>query len=223
MPGYRIVLKLFIAVILSSAVLQSKEQMNVSNDALIMQGLWLDEQKAYVYSRKIYAQLFDRTGEEIFLFREVTASLLGRTGIDQSIQRLQAWDKEHPDTLEVKRLLIPLYLSANKGELAQQESEYLLERSQKIEDLELVSNSLLYNAQFKRALTLLQKVYEETLNEGILMRMVIVMDEYLQQRKEAIALLETHRRMHESGKNIYLKLLQLYMKEKDISGLLAAR
>jgi tetratricopeptide (TPR) repeat protein len=169
----------------------------------------------------VYAELFDRTGEKEFLFREMTASLLSNTYINESIKRLQAWEKKHPDTLEVKRLLIPLYLSADRGDLAQKESESLLERSQQVEDLELVSNSLLYNAKFDRALSLLKRVYEQTLHEGILLRMVIVMDEYLPQRKEAIALLETHRRMHISSHDVYLKLLELYMKERDLDGLIA--
>jgi tetratricopeptide (TPR) repeat protein len=219
-PGYRIVLALIITIVTTYS-LQAKERIEISEDILIMQGLWLDEQKAYVYSRGVYAELFDRTGEKEFLFREMTASLLSNTYINESIKRLQAWDKKHPDTLEVKRLLIPLYLSADRGDLAQKESESLLERSQEVEDLELVSNSLLYNAKFDRALSLLKKVYEQTLHEGILLRMVIVMDEYLNQRKEAIALLETHRRMHISSQDVYLKLLELYMKERDLDGLIA--
>lgn len=219
MPGYRIILALIITIVTASS-LYAKKQIEISNDILIMQGLWLDEQQAYAYSRGVYAELFDRTGEEEFLFREMTAALMSRTAIKESIIRLKAWDSKHPDSLKVKRLLIPLYLSADRGDLAQKESEYLLERSQEVEDLELVSNSLLYNAQFERALSLLKKVYEQTLHEGILLRMVIVMDEYLPQRKEAIALLETHRRMHLSSQDIYLKLLELYMKEKDLHGLI---
>jgi len=220
-PGYRLVISLIIAIVSSCISLEAKEKIRVSDDVLIMQGLWLDEQKAYIYSRSVYAELFDRTGEKEFLFREMASALLSSTYINESIVRLKAWDKTHPDTLEVKRLLIPLYLSADRGDLAQKESDSLLERSQKVEDLELASNSLLYNAQFEKALSLLKRVYEQTLNESILLRTVGVMDEYLQQRKEAIALLETHRRMHISSEDVYLELLRLYMKEKDINGLIS--
>lgn len=206
---------------MGSSALQAKEKIEISQDALIMQGLWLDDQKAFKYSREVYGKLFDMTGEEEFLFREMTAALLSRTSIKESIKRLKAWDKKHPDTLEVRRLLIPLYLTSNQGLLAQKESEYLLERSQEVEDLELVSNSLLYNSKFERALELLKRIYEETHNETILLRMAVVMDEYLPQRKEAIALLETHRRMNISSDDVYIKLLQLYYKENDVDGLLS--
>ena len=221
MPGYRLIFALIIVSVTSCVSVQANEKMNISDDVLIMEGLWLDEQKAYAYSREVYAKLFDRTGEKEFLFREMTAALLSRTYIDESIKRLKVWDRKHPNTLEVKRLLIPLYISAQRGDLAQKESKDLLERSQKIQDLELVSSSMLYNEDFDKALSILQKVYEQTLNEEILLRMVIVMDEYVHQRREAIALLETHRRMHVSSERVYLKLLQLYMEERDINGLIS--
>ncbi|MFT7878926.1 MAG: hypothetical protein ABXS91_00915 [Sulfurimonas sp.] len=193
----------------------------INEDMLIIKALWLDDQKAYAYSRPIYGELFDRTGEKEFLFREMRSALLSRTFIDESIERLEIWDKKHPDTLEAKRLLIPLYLTANQGERAQEESMYLLERSQQPIDLELISNALLYNARFERALQLLKRVYDETLHEGVLLRVVTIMDEYTGQRKEAIALLETHRRMHISSQSVYFKLLKLYMKENDINGLIS--
>ena len=222
MPGYRIILATMVTFVMLNVSAQAKEQIPlISEDTLIIKALFFDEMKAFEYSRPIYGELFDMSGEEEFLFREMTAALLSRTYINESIQRLEKWDKKHPDTLEAKRLLIPLYLTANNGERAQEESMYLLERSQEMIDLELASNALLYNAQFERALQLLKRVYDETLHEGILLKVTTIMDEYTGQRKEAIALLETHRRMHISSESVYLKLLKLYMKENDINGLIS--
>lgn len=220
MPWYRIILAAIVTFVLFNLSLQAKEE-PLSEDTLIINALWLDDQMAYEYSRPIYGELFDRTGEEEFLFREMRCALLSRTFIEQSIERLERWDEKHPDTLEAKRLLIPLYLTADRAERAEEESMDLLERSQQPIDLELASNALLYNAQFERALQLLRRVYDETLHEGILLRVVTIMDEYTGERKEAIALLETHRRMHISSQSVYLKLLKLYMKENDIDGLIS--
>ena len=220
MPWYRIVLAAAVSVVLLQVSSQAKEE-TFSEDTLIIKALWFDDQNAYAYSRPIYGELFDKTGEEEFLFREMRSALLSRTFIDKSIERLERWDQKHPDTLEAKRLLIPLYLTADRAERAEEESMDLLEKSQQPIDLELASNALLYNAQFERALQLLKRVYDETLHEGILLRVVTIMDEYTGQRKEAIALLETHRRMHISSQSVYLKLLKLYMKENDIDGLIS--
>jgi len=194
--------------------------MSIAEDELIIRGLLFDEYKAYKNSYKVYKKLFDLTGEEIFLFKEATSSLLSREYIIESISRLKAWDKIHPDRLEVRRLLIPLYLTSRQVEHAKKEAEYLLEQSSELIDLDLASNSFLYAGEFKRALNLLNKIYETVPNEDVLLKITEVMDEFTGERKKAIQLLETHRRMNISSKDVYIKLLILYQKEKDIDGVL---
>ena len=217
MSWYRLV---FVCIIVFSSMSQAKELMVISDDELIIRGLLYDEYKAYGNSREVYAKLFDATQEEAYLFKEATASLLGRTHVYESIKRLKAWDDTHPDTPEVQRLLIPLYLTVNQVSSAKIQAEYLLERSTKPMDLELASNPFLYAGEFKRALGLLSKVYEARPSEMVLLRMADIMDEYTDERKRAIQLLETHRRMNISSNDVFAKLLILYSKEKDIDGLM---
>jgi len=213
---YRVVL--FTIVLFTT--LQAKELMPVSDDELIMRGILYDEYKAYENSREIYAELFDKTAAEVYLFKEATSSLRGRTHMNESIARLKAWDRTHPDRLEVKRLLIPLYLTANHLNLAKTEAEFLLERSSKPMDLELASNPFLYSGEFKRGLKLLSKVYAADPKEVILLRMADIMDEYTDEPQRAIQLLETHRRMNIYSNDVLAKLLVLYSKQQDVEGLL---
>jgi len=194
--------------------------MVIPDDELIIKGLLYDEYHAYEDARQIYAKLFDRTKEDVYLFKEVTASLLGMTHIKESINRLKDWEKLHIDALKSKRLLIPLYLSNNQINLAKDQAEYLIEQSKNLLDLELASNPFLYSGEYKRAISLLSKVYRSTLREGVLLRMVDIMDEYTNERKQAIQLLETHRRMHITSNDVLVKLLILYSKEKDMDGML---
>ncbi|RUM70056.1 MAG: hypothetical protein DSZ09_04935 [Sulfurovum sp.] len=198
----------------------SKEIMVISDDELIIRGLFYDEYQSYENARQIYAKLFDTTQAEVYLFKEATASLLGRTHLDESIQKLKAWDAVHPNALQVKRLLIPLYLTSNQVNLAKTQAEYLIERSSAPTDLELASNPFLYTGEFKRALSLLSKVYEANPKEDVLLRMVNIMDEYTEERTRAIQLLETHIRMNVYSNEVLKKLLVLYGKEKNIDGLL---
>jgi tetratricopeptide (TPR) repeat protein len=198
----------------------AKEMMYISDDELIMRGLLYDEYKAYENSRQVYARLYDATNSEVYLFKEAGASLLGLTHMQESIQRLKAWDITHPNALETQRLLIPLYLSSNQTNLAKIEAENLLKSSKNPLDIELASNPFLYTGEFKRALELLSKVYEAMPKEMVLLRMTDIMDEYTGERKRAIQLLETHRRMEEPSKNVLVKLLVMYSKDRDIDGLL---
>ncbi|SFV89874.1 FIG00545237: hypothetical protein [hydrothermal vent metagenome] len=216
------ILMLAAALSISSSTTAAKELQMISEDELIVRGLVYLEYRAYESSRQVFQKLFDMTGEKTYLFKEVTSSLLGRTHIPESIERLKRFDKEHPDMLEVKRLLIPLYLTNQQLGKAKYEAEYLLERSDKAEDLDLASNPYLYSGEFKKALSLLQKAYEKRFNESILLRMAAIMDEYTGERKRAIQLLETHRRMHLVKSNdVYFKLLTLYVKENDVDGVLS--
>jgi len=172
---YRLIIIFAIALIQCT---YAKELMRISDDELIVRGILYDEYKAYENSRQIYSKLYDATNEEIYLFKEATASLLGRTHMDESIERLKAWDVKYPDKPEVQRLLIPLYLTVNKIDEAKIQAGYLVEHSSAPEDLELASHTFLYSGDFKRALALLNKAYASEPNETILLRMVTIMDEY---------------------------------------------
>ncbi len=221
MSWNRIIIMVLAMVTFSVANTPTKHLRVLSQDELIIQGLLFEEYKAYEQSRQVFAKLFDETGEKAFLFREMTASLLGNTHVINSIERLKVWDKEHPNSIEVKRLLIPLYLTNRQVKEAKAEAEFLLEVSTEAKDLDLASNPYLYSGEFKKALELLNAAYVKTSNEDVLLRMVVIMDEYTHERKKAIQLLETHRRMNIVTSNqLYFKLLSLYVKENNIDGVL---
>jgi len=220
-PWNRIILTFITAFMLMTTVVQTKELKVISEDSLIIQGLLFDEYRAYENSRRVFAKLYDDTGAKEYLFREMTSSLLSGKYIANSIKRLKLWDEKHPDTLEVKRLLIPLYLTNQQVKEAKIEAEYLIEMSSEARDLDLASNPYLYSGDFKKALNLLETAYKKTSNEDVLLRMAVVMDEYTNERKKAIQLLETHRRMNIVNSNqLFFKLLSLYVKENNIDGVL---
>jgi tetratricopeptide (TPR) repeat protein len=218
----RIVLSLSITFTILSSIGHAKELMKISEDELIVTAILYDEYKAFENSYKVYKKLFDDTGAEIYLFKEATSALMSGTHIAESINRLKIWDKKNPNRIEVRRLLIPLYLTIRQVKNATIEAEHLLEQSQEPMDLDLASNSFLYAGDFKRAVDLLSRVYETYPREEILLKMVDIMDQFTGERKKAIQLLETHRRLNMNivSHDIYAKLLLLYQKEKDIDGLL---
>jgi len=218
--GNRIILFFITVFFFYTGAVQAKELRVISEDELIIQGLLYEEYRAFNRSRVVFGRLYDTTGAKVYLFKEMTAALLSKTNINESIKRLKLWDEKHPDTLEVKRLLIPLYLTANRVGEAKTEAEYLLERSNEVMDMEMASNPFLYTGEFKRALDLLNRVYERTSNENVLLRMAVIMDEYTNERTKAIQLLETHRRMNIVSNDIYFKLLALYVKDNNVDGLL---
>lgn len=220
MSWNRIVTTLCIAVSLSTSILTAKNLIPITEDELIVRGILYDEYRVYENSYQVYKRLFDETGAEVYLFREATSSLLSSKHILESIDRLKTWDEKHPNRIEVKRLLIPLYLTSRQVKNARTEAEFLLEQSTSPIDLDLASNSYLHSGDFKRVLELLSKIYETVPRESVLLRMVEIMDEFTGERKKAIQLLEMHCRMNIVSHDVYAKLLLLYQKEKDIDGIL---
>ena len=221
MSWNRLILTIISFYLLNTAFVQAQKLRVISEDELIIQGLFFSEYKAYENVRQIFGKLYDDTGEEEYLFREMTASLLGDTHITESLTRLELWDIKNPNSLEAKRLLIPLYLTNRQVKEAKIEAGYLIEASNEAKDLDLASNPYLYSGEFKKALDLLKEAYKKSSNENVLLRMIVIMDEYTNERKKAIQLLETHRRMNRVVSNdLYYKLLSLYVKENNIDGVL---
>lgn len=214
------IVSLLLSISLSTGLLYAQKTINVNEDALLMKAILYDEYKAYENSYQVYKKLFDSTGTGIYLYKEATSSLLSKKHIVESIDRLEIWDKKHPNSIEVRRLLIPLYLTSKQIGKAKREAEFLLEQSSEPHDLDLASNSFFYAGEFDHALALLSKIYETIPRESILLRMVELMDEFTGERKKAIQLLETHRRINIVSEDVYVKLLMLYQKERNVDGIL---
>ena len=220
MSWNRIVIVLLLSTSFLTSVLYAKKVPSSIEDELIVRALLYEEYKSYENSYHVYKKLFDETEAKVYLFKEASASLMARKYINQSIGRLKIWNEQHPNEIEAKRLLIPLYLTKRDTKNAIIEAGFLLELSHEPMDLDLASNSFLYAGEFDRALTLLSKVYETVPRESVLLRMAEIMDEFTGERKKAIQLLETHRRMNIVSHDVYIRLLLLYQKEKDIDGIL---
>jgi len=218
----RIALTLLMVFSIGTTAVHAKKLMTISEDELVIRAVLYDEYGAYENSYEVYKKLYDDTGAEVYLFKVAASALMSRTHILESITRLKLFDEKNPDRIEVRRLLIPLYLTIRQVKNATLEAEHLLEQSKEPMDLDLASNSFLYAGDFKRALDLLSRVYESVPREEILLRMADIMDQFTGERKRAIQLLETHRRLNMNivSHDLYAKLLTLYQKEKDVNGIL---
>jgi len=217
----RIVASIIVVLSMTVSTLFATSNLSAQEDTLIVSALLYEEYKSYDNAYFVYKKLFDETHAEVYLFREATSALMARKYIYESINRLKIWDAKHPNEMAVRRLLIPLYLTVHQVDNATKEAEFLLEQSHSSADLDLASNSFLYAGKYKRALKLLEKMYAESPQENVLLRMIALMDEFTNERKKAIQLLETYRRMNNNVSfKLYIALLQMYQKEKDIDGML---
>lgn len=220
MSWNRIVFSIWITLTIGVSLLHADNLNSVKEDKLIIKAILYDEYQSYDKAYYCYKQLFDETGAEVYLYKEVHAALMAKKYIEKSIERLKSWDKKHPNKMALYRLLIPLYLTINQIDNAKKEALFLLEHSHLPVDLDVASNAFLYAGEYKRALKMLEKVYAAVPHERTLFRMVSIMDAFTNERKKAIQMLETHRRMNRVSNDFYMVLLLMYKKEKDIDGIL---
>jgi len=220
--GYRIALIVVMLGYLSTLFANEIKPNEGCNDTLIIKGLFYTDAKEYENARQAFAELYDRTGDKELLFHEMALSLLSRKHLVESIKRLEAYDASHPDVLDVKRLLIALYLTHFQIEDAKRTADYLLAHSNTVSDLDLAANAYLFSGDYNGTIKLLQQAYAQEGDEDILLRIATTLDEEMGKRKEAIGVLETHRRIYgeKTGSDVYLKLLELYVKENDVDGVL---
>ncbi|SFV50983.1 FIG00545237: hypothetical protein [hydrothermal vent metagenome] len=193
---------------------------NLSEDEWIIRAIWLEENRVFSKSREVYSKLYEATGKKEYLFKEVSSSIYSKTNISQSIKKLKAWSDNNPDDLTGRRLLMALYMDNRSFKKAKKIGSYLVEHSDNESDLELAANPYLFLGEYEKGIELLSRLYRKTKNEGILIKIAAIEAQYLKDRKKAIQLLETHRRIEDSSQEVYKLLIDLYVKEQNLDRIL---
>ncbi len=192
----------------------------LSEDEWIIRAIWLEENSAFTQSGEVYDKLYKATGKKEYLFKVVSSNIYSGKSVSNSLRKLKDWADEHPNNLAGKRLLIALYMNENSFDEATKVSTYLLEHSDENSDIELAANPYIFSGNYIKGLELLDRLYRNTKNEKVLMRMAAINAQYLNKPKKSIQLLETHRRMEETSPDIYKMLIDLYVKEQNIDRIL---
>lgn len=193
---------------------------DISEDEWIIRALWFESNGFFEQSGLIYSGLYEVTEKKEYLFKEVSSSIYGKSGVGESLKKLKEWSEKNPDDLIGRRLLIALYMNEQSFQEAEKVSTYLLKHSNEDADLELASNPYLFLGKYDKAIALLDKLYKKTKNETILIRIAVIEAQYLKNSKKAIQLLETHRRLEDASEEVYKLLIDLYVKEQDLDNIL---
>ncbi len=193
---------------------------DVSEDEWIVRALWFESNGFFEQSALIYSGLYEATEKKEYLFKEVSSSIYGKSGVGESLRKLKEWSEKNPDDLIGRRLLIALYMNEQSFQEAEKISTYLLKHSNKDSDLELASNPYLFLGKYDKAVALLEKLYKKTKDETILIRIAVIEAQYLKNSRKAIQLLETHRRIEDASEEVYKLLIDLYVKKQDLDSIL---
>lgn len=187
----------------------------------VMFALEFDKQGNKQEARELYKSLFEKTSKDEYLYEYIKLSFYLRK-YDEAIKIIQS-NKEKILTkkLEIKKVYILCLMQVNSLEEALFETNKLLKLEDTSKNYELLGNIYIQKGDYKKAKELYSKLYKKELDENILINLVNVMYLYLDEKKEAVTLLESQSKMTKCSKAVCSKLLAFYQEEKNIDGIVS--
>lgn len=172
-------------------------------------------------ANRLFLKLYEETLKEEYLFEYIKNAFTLRE--DKSI--IEIVEKNLDKINNYKNRILKVYILAlakNKqfGKASKNAKELI-----KIEDsdanYELLGTILLQKEEFKEAKKLFEKAYNGSKSSTSILNLTNVMYVYLDQKKEAINLLEEHIEEFSCDNLTCAKLLAFYQEEKDIDGIIS--
>jgi predicted Zn-dependent protease len=167
----------------------------------------------------MFNTLYEKSSKKEYLYRSLQSDLLSKK-YTKVVSRV---DEEIDDTykdLYLVRFKVLALINLDKLQKAKNIAIQLVERSQKIDDYILVSDIYVKLQKYNTALKYLEGAYAKDYNEKILDKISVILYVNLERKKDAIAHLETHAKVHGCSKIICNRLLSIYSNENDIDALL---
>ena len=189
-------------------------------DIYILIGLRSEQLKDYNTSSNIFNTLYTKTEKKEYLYRSLRSDLAANKS-EKVIRRVDELSGKKIDDFELIQIKIIALIKQDKLVQAKELALRLVQKSKAIDDYLLVSEIYVKLKEFNTAVKYLESAYIKDYNEKILDRMSIVLYVNLQRKKDAIAQLETHSRIHGCSKMICSRLIGFYSNDNNIDGLLS--
>ena len=190
-----------------------------NEDQLIIQAIFLEEQRAYKQSNEFYDLLYKKTKKEEYLLKELTTA--HQAGISSSnLDDLKIYIQNNPNNLPAQRMLLSFYLKNKSFNKAKEIGNSLTQQSKQAIDFELAANPYIFSGEYEASLQYLQEAYDKTFNEDILLKIVTIQVNYLKKIDDAIESLENHRAKQGCSEKICLQLIGIYLGQHKTSKLI---
>ncbi len=187
-------------------------------DTFIIFALDAQERKQYRVAAEYYGILYEKSPREEYQKRYYEMLLQAQDY--ETVEQKARAELLIQDNVALRRYLITALIGSQKYEEAKTEALALVTLTKEPYDYLLLSDLYIRQQHFDTALKYLESAYLIDYNEQILDKMVVVMYINLQRKKDAIAQLESHSRIHGCSKSVCSRLAGFYSAENNIDGLL---
>jgi tetratricopeptide (TPR) repeat protein len=188
-------------------------------DRIILIALRAEQLKHYGASASMFNTLYEKSSKKEYLYRSLQNELLSKK-YTKVISRVDEETDGTYEDLYLVRFKVLALINLDKLKKAKNIAIELVERSQSIDDYILVSDIYVKLQKYNTALKYLEGAYAKDYNEKILDKISVILYVNLERKKDAIAHLETHAKVHGCSKIICNRLLSIYSNENDIDALL---
>ncbi|MCK9473372.1 hypothetical protein [Sulfurimonas sp.] len=189
-------------------------------DLYILSALALEDSGDHNNSSNIFNTLYLKTGKNEYLYRSLRNDLAANQN-ERVISRADEISGDKIEDFELIRIKIIALIRAEKLVEAKELAIRLVASSNSENDYLLLSDIYVKLKQYDTALKYLEGAYIKDYNEKILEKIAVVLYVNLERKKDAIAQLETHSRIHGCSKFICTKLIGFYSNDNNVDGLLS--
>ncbi|MCW8837373.1 MAG: hypothetical protein OQK11_01600, partial [Thiovulaceae bacterium] len=188
-------------------------------DTIVMVALRAEQIKEYNASSSMFETLYEKSSKKEYLYRSLQNALLAKE-YNKVVAKVDDVTNGSFEDFNLVRMKIFALINLNRLEEAKTISIMLVDKSQEVDDYILVSDIYVKLSKYDTALKYLESAYAKDYNEKILDKISVILYVNLDRKKDAIAHLETHAKVHGCSKVICNRLLSIYSNENNIESLL---
>ena len=200
--------------------LKSNKKAFEKEDVYILFALRAEQLHENKAASSMFNTLYEKSQKKEYLYRSLENYLIAKE-YDEAIKIVDETTQGSLDDYVLIRVKIVALVELYKLEEARVLATQLVEKSNAVNDYLLVSDIYIKKQEYDTALKYLESAYIKDYNEKILNKMSIVLYVNLQRKKDAIAQLETHTRIHGCSRLICHRLIGFYSNENNVDGLLS--
>ncbi len=215
---------ILVSALLFSACSQKEVKPNekafAAEDTYIVFALRAEQVGDYRSAAKLFHDLYEKSSKKEYLYKYLQDKIILREYSDV-ITTVDDISEGSLKDAELVRLKVVALIESNRLKEAKKVSTDLARYTHKPKDYLLVSDVYTKSKDYDFALKYLEGAYMKEYNEKILDKIAIILYVNLHRKKEAIAELESHARIHGCSDLICTRLVSFYSHDNNIDGLLS--
>lgn len=190
-----------------------------NEDIYILTALYLEELQDHSSASDMFERLYVETGKKEYLYRSLKNDLILQK-FEKIVQRIDL-EQNIMDDYELLKIKAVALIKLDRVLESKKFAITMSEISKNIDDYLLIADIYVELKEYEDAVAYLEKIYTTNPHEKIIDKISNILYVELDRKKDAIAQLEAHSRIHGCSEFTCNKLIGFYSNENDIDALLS--